>query len=537
MALFVLGIASAYTQDTQEQLISALKNADQKDRAFSALKWIVEFERLETKSLEGASKAQELLGYLNQQCQDPKVLEAALKLSKELEEQQAEQLKQRKEETANIIRLSLNQALEAAKASDLDEIIQKLQLVQKSANLMRDSDPIVDRGIITAANQLLLLLQEAFLTREQHQEDPTQEWFNSKTQSVETFATELAGIFPRSELIVKAHSMLDNLFPKRRLGKISQDQFILMMREATSEVKNLKEFQLVIMKGIEHVERLTDVHLAIVSTLRTTLQSLLKSTENLESGQPVSIMLHATTDAFLPLFTELNQVLMRFALPRIFGVSNALKIQDGEGINAYYARLLDFAKENENWMLLDKAIDLAPNFGVGSLVAAEDQLAVSQFISALNFEKVSRPTAAVTRCLQVLARGTETVPVASINAVLDRIKAQHPDEYASAVAAYDAALVSGSGLAPGSTSTRIISTPNGVNNQIFRTSGELLGPNFMRESKPNQLNYPPGDDDDYDSKVGQLRLPEDPDKLKKQEQDSKTDQSAKKPDSGTPTSR
>ncbi len=162
------------------------------------------------------------------------------------------------------------------------------------------------------------------------------------------------------------------------------------------------------------------------------LQSLRSTYRDLEKGLAMSIPLSSTNyspelsnDALYPL----REQILLMALPRILGVAGADLPEAGDNASTYLNRVAERARKKANWSLLNRTIDAAKPFQIGTATTSSDQTALQSFLAGINEERARQYAPAVSSYLAALRSGSQMLPPESIGDRLDAIRKDHPQDY------------------------------------------------------------------------------------------------------------
>ncbi len=126
-------------------------------------------------------------------------------------------------------------------------------------------------------------------------------------------------------------------------------------------------------------------------------------------------------------FGAIHELTLRFALPRVLG--NAEAPGEAENIPAYLARLTETAVKEKNWARLAKILAAVEHLKAADVLSSGDILALRFVLSGSNLERGRQYPAAVAAYLAALKSGSQAVPAEWIGGQLEAIQKAHPEAY------------------------------------------------------------------------------------------------------------
>jgi len=165
------------------------------------------------------------------------------------------------------------------------------------------------------------------------------------------------------------------------------------------------------------LRRLFEIYAEVKAGSASSINNVVRSYPRLVRG--------SDTDERIP---ALRGQLVRLALPIACGLEDP-KDQPNrdENIGSYIRRVIDKARQRQDWPLLARIIEVSRDLGIG--VTYPDVVAMHSFLGALNLEKVKSYPLAVSKFHSAINTGSQHVPVDFIATRLESIKKDHPQEY------------------------------------------------------------------------------------------------------------
>ena len=175
------------------------------------------------------------------------------------------------------------------------------------------------------------------------------------------------------------------------------------------------------MLGLEAIQR---AYLEIQHGLATTI--------SLGHGRGEFSLHPNVENVLLPLRVEL----VKLVAPRLMGAPKEEKAAEGEGLDAYLRRLIEAAKKRQDWLAVERGLDLKHTLAAtasSAFVSSNDRetQAFKDFFAGRNLEQARQYDQAVISYLTALRSGQEDLPADLIGDRLDAIQRAHPAEYAS----------------------------------------------------------------------------------------------------------
>lgn len=126
-------------------------------------------------------------------------------------------------------------------------------------------------------------------------------------------------------------------------------------------------------------------------------------------------------------FGSIHQLLLRFALPRALG--GAESPADSETLPAYLSRLAATSIRENDWPRLAKILDAVQHLQADGVYGPRDILALRFMLSGHNLERARQYSSAVAAYLAALQSGSQAVPAEWIGDQLEGIQKAHPEAY------------------------------------------------------------------------------------------------------------
>jgi len=165
------------------------------------------------------------------------------------------------------------------------------------------------------------------------------------------------------------------------------------------------------------LRRLSEIYAEVKAGSASSINNVIRNYPALVRG--------SDTDERIP---ALLGQLVRLALPIACGLEDP-KDQPNrdENIGSYIRRVIDKARQRQDWPLLARIIEVSRDLGIG--ITYPDVVAMHSFLGALNLEKVKSYPLAVSKFHSAINTGSQHVPVDFIATRLESIKKDHPQEY------------------------------------------------------------------------------------------------------------
>jgi hypothetical protein len=367
--------------------------------------------------------------------QSKKVQELSQALANELRARAKEAAMRLQEEVNKTLPRCVREGLKAAKSADLDAPLKEIADLKKRAQAFqfRSADSqSVTRGVQTI-EQLLSAFQDALFAAEKGNTatDYTQRLSGSHS------SRDLSDIIPRSELLELVNSAQARL-PKKQPAPVasSTEEVDQQISAIIAGMKKLEELEGAVKQvddliarqrkagryssdtsAVTDLKNLRNFHQEVLSGMATTLDSSLTGSKPKDEN-----------------IALLRNMLIRFAVPRLFGMAADKGMKEDESLAVFTRRSVTEAIELRDWKLLARALDLSQRLAPGqSALSTGDSSALQQFLAAQNQERARQYGAAVASYLAALKTGSQSIPAEFIGERLGTIEKEHPKEYQAGV--------------------------------------------------------------------------------------------------------
>ena len=423
----------------REELKSALDkgNIENNQRLFQLESLLV--ESLPDKELPDEKMAQTIQALLQVRAisRDKKVGELSEKLVDELRTQARAAAKRLQENFNTTLARCIRDGLKATKPHEVDAPLKEIAGLKRQLAAMQNRNSDVQtafnsqglqtiEGLLNACQDLLFAAEKGLAATN-----------SAQRLTGEYSYRELGDIIPRSELLELTHQAQARL-PKKDPAQaaMSTEEFERQVSAIIGDVKKLEEIE----AGVKKIEELIAqqrkvMHLIPETTVVAELKTLRRFHQEIVSGVATTLDFSITgMKAKDENISRLRNMLIRFAIPRLFGLTGEQTIKEDESLAVFIRRTATEATERRDWKLLSRALDLNQRLATGqSPLNTGDSSAITQFLAAQNQERARQYGPAVGSYLAALKTGSQIIPAEFIGDRLAAIEKEHPNEYQAAV--------------------------------------------------------------------------------------------------------
>jgi hypothetical protein len=258
----------------------------------------------------------------------------------------------------------------------------------------------------------------------------------AKLGSLISSSRDFSGFMPRSELLAKLNELQKQAGLVKDGKAASPETIEQQAREIVIKTKTLDE----IPRAIAEIEALvaTNRNTGFASnTPLATLRTFNRNYEELKKGLAANISLSALTSGSSfegnEALTSLRNQLILFALPRVLALPAGESAKPDENIATFLQRVLDSAKEKQNWTLAGRIVDVAQTLSLNVVASSSDRTALQSFLAGSNQERARQFALAVSSYQAALRTGSQIVAAELIGDHLEAIRKDHPQEFEQGV--------------------------------------------------------------------------------------------------------
>ncbi len=334
------------------------------------------------------------------------------------------------------LRKSLTAGLNATNPKELDAPLQELARLQKEVAALSyrgDARPMANAEAISAAEQVLTMIQDAMLDTPNPSGARGGDASERLKSAARSYGRSLGDVIPRSELLGKLNAIAARIAPGPQARPLSRQEFEKEVAKIFAGLKTLDDMGSSLTRIDEMIAQQREMNgYNSDSGLIYQLRAYRRAYEDLGAGTATSITLASSSSSGADsqeILKPMKELLVKFALTRILGVSGDLAPKEDESIAAYLHRTLNESLRTSNWQLMASVIDAAQTMNLSSIVSTSDSSALRQFLAGINQERAQQYSGAVCSYLSALKTGSQAIPVEEIGKKLQAIKGQHPQDY------------------------------------------------------------------------------------------------------------
>ena len=384
---------------------------------------------------EQLQQTAQTLGQIRSVTQSKKAQDFAQALINEIQSRSKEAAGRLQESFDKSVAKCIRESLKATEPKELDVQLREIAELKRKTQTLRyqsaDSQTAFSSAGLPAAEEFLNQFQDLLVAAEKGTavNGPAQRMkgLNSSRQLIE--------FIPRTELDELLETAFSGL-KTRHIIALSDQEFDQKLQQ--------------IIDGVTKPEELGSALKQLLDTIATQQ----KATGSMFSGGVFNsaktinrihedILAGRATTVDISLLTQnedgdrtgkIKHMLVRFLMPRVLGADPEIEMKEGETLSVFLIRTVAFAIKSRNWTQLSKILDVCERLPTNlSPLNATDTSAFKQFLAAQNLERTHQYPSAVAAYHAALKTGSQNIPLDFIGEHLTTIEKEHPKEYQAGV--------------------------------------------------------------------------------------------------------
>jgi hypothetical protein len=336
--------------------------------------------------------------------------------------------KEARAEFERLVQRATEAVRNATKTPDLDEILIELNKFRRARQDQAYSQP---NSVATELDQVIRFVtfwQDYIAQSEGH-----------NTKAAEDTLRNMAGepanaLIPRSEILARRYGTLAPVETPASASPTpspKQDPMAQLVLKTPDDLLPAIEKMTALYKTPNQV---TGEERIALSNFIAAMSSLANSYAEFKAGLTTKIEIVATDhvrDQFGPVLVPIRAQILKLVLPRYLGLPPDFKPKPDEAVQEFLDRVIDDAVKKGDFLLAAQGRETQTVLRQGKVPDTKESSQAALFIAAHNQEVASQYALAVTSYQRALATGTDVIPPKIIGDRLAKIKAEHPQEFAS----------------------------------------------------------------------------------------------------------
>lgn len=333
-----------------------------------------------------------------------------------------------------LFRLVGKAAGEAAKPSDLDQLI--YQVIDEGSS--RQSPIGQDDPRLAGLHQQLSSAKSFLEAWQDSLSESEAGNYQKASSAMRSALNNNRNFLPRSEILEKLSALegLAQEFAEHPGGKRGAPPITLA--EIEEGLANLETAIALMNRWIQQSQRPSRHSDAPIRRFFDRLLNLVHAHERYEAGLPFDLSFatnrSSSSSSEIPIEISklLNAVELSFAklaLPRYLGLDDAPSCIDGESLDAYFLRLLHHYAQNGRPVEARRIASAKETLRISKSISSDDLTGLRHYAAAQLQLEAGQPRAAVQSLHAALRSGSPLLPAKEIGERLGRIEKEHPEAY------------------------------------------------------------------------------------------------------------